>query len=79
MNVTGTGPRFLADKNLDSKVLKVFMSKFNFTEELLSKTWNSLIFEIKGHIKEWFGSYTVLNVTTINGPNIKSEIMVLNP
>ncbi len=65
VTVTGYAPRFEVDNKLDSKTMKVLLSKYGFNERLIKQTSTSLIFEVRGIFKGSFGLDSVFTTTSL--------------
>jgi hypothetical protein len=66
ITITGEGPRFLDDFELDSRTLEVLLSKYGFNEKLIEDKPESLTYETKGVFVGSFGLDSVFNVNDIS-------------
>ncbi len=66
ITITGEGPRFLDDFELDSDSLKVLLTKYGFDEKLIEEKPESLTYETKGVFVGSFGLDSVFNVNNIS-------------
>jgi hypothetical protein len=66
ITITGEGPRFLDDFELNSDTLKVLLSKYGFDEKLIEDKPESLTYETKGVFVGSFGLDSVFNVNDIS-------------
>ncbi len=66
ITVTGEGPRFEDDHELDSDTIQVLLSKYGFDERLIEQNPKSLTFETKGTFVGSFGLDSVFSVHSLN-------------
>ncbi len=66
ITVTGEGPRFEDDHELDSDTIQVLLSKYGFDERLIEQNPKSLTFETKGIFIGSFGLDSVFSVHSLN-------------
>jgi hypothetical protein len=65
VTVSGDAPRFENDSKLDSKTMKVLLSKYGFDERLIEETATSLTFEVHGTFTGSLGLNSVFSSTSL--------------